>query len=265
MGSPKASLLWHGSTLLRRVTGIIARCVDGPVLVVAARGQQLPELAPEVEIVEDEQEYRGPLQGLAGGLAAVRDRAEIAYASSTDVPLLHPTYVRLVLAAVDDRVDVVLPEVGGYRQPLAAAYRTSLLVTVRELIAAGQMKPAFLFERCRVRRIGGDQLLRDPELARHDPGLDSVANLNERADYERAHARPAPEIDVQRFGTLALRGGPRRQALNAWTLGELAAAAGLTLDAHIVAGLNGDQISRDEQLPLVAGDVVSFMTADAGG
>ena len=43
--------------------------------------------------------------------------------SSTDVPLLHPAFVRRVVGALDDEVDVVLPEVGGYRQPLSAAYR----------------------------------------------------------------------------------------------------------------------------------------------
>lgn len=265
MGSAKASLPWHGSTLLRRVTGIIARCVDGPVVVVAARDQELPALPAEVEVVEDEQEYRGPLQGLAGGLAAVADRAEIAYVSSTDLPLLHPAYVRRVLNALDDQHDVVLPEVDGFRQPLAAAYRTALLGTVEELVAAEQMKPAFLFERCRVRRIAASELLSDGALSENDPALDSVANLNERADYERAHERPAPEIEVQRFGTLALRDGPRRETLNAWTLGELAAASDLALDEHVVAALNGDQISRDRELPLAAGDLVTFMTADAGG
>jgi molybdenum cofactor guanylyltransferase len=266
MGSPKASLPWHGSTLLRRVTGIVARSVDGPVVVVAARGQQLPELAPGVEVVLDEQEYRGPLQGLAGGLSAVGDRARIAYVSSTDLPLLHPAYVRRVIDALDDQTDVVLPEVGGFRQPLAAAYRTSLLPAVNELIAAERMKPAFLFERCRVRRIAAEQLLGDPELARHDPELQSVANLNERPDYERALARPAPEVEVQRFGTLAKgANGTRKQAVRAWTLGELAGAIGLALDDHVVAALNGDQITRDPELPLAAGDVVSLMTADAGG
>ena len=48
---------------------------------------------------EDAREGRGPLQGLAAGLAAVGDRAVAAYVSSTDVPLLHPRFIRRVLAA----------------------------------------------------------------------------------------------------------------------------------------------------------------------
>jgi molybdenum cofactor guanylyltransferase len=265
MGSPKASLEWHGSTLLRRVTGIVARSVDGPVVVVSAPGQALPALDGVVEVVTDEREGRGPLQGLAAGLAAVGDRAEVAYVSSTDVPLLHPAFVRRVVGALDDQVDVVLPEVGGHRQPLSAAYRTALLAAVEELIAADRMRPAFLFERSRVLHMGEAELLLNGPLARLDPALASVSNLNEPADYERAHALPAPEIVVERFGPLAKPPAARRGTVRAWSLGGVAAAVGLTLDEHIVAALNGDKITRDIDLPLVSGDTVAFMVADAGG
>ena len=265
MGSPKAALGWHGSTLLRRVTGIVARSVDGPVVVVSAPGQALPALDATVEVVADAREGRGPLQGLAAGLAAIGDRAAVAYVSSTDVPLLHPAFVRRVVGALDDQVDVVLPEVGGYRQPLSAAYRTGLLSIVEELIAADRMRPAFLFERSRVLHLGEADLLRNGALARLDPALASVSNLNEPADYERAHALPAPEIQVERFGPLATRSAPRRQVVRAWSLGAAAAAVDLALDEHIVAALNGDKITRDPELPLVAGDALAFMVADAGG
>jgi len=266
MGTPKAALEWHGSTLLRRVAGVVARAVDGPVVVVRAPGQALPPLPEEVEIAEDAREGRGPLQGLAAGLAAIGDRAEVAYASSTDVPLLHPRFVRRVLDAFDDDVDVVLPHVGGFPHPLAAAYRVSLLGQVERLIAEDRMRPAFLFEACRVRRLDADALLADPALAALDPALDSVLNLNEPDDYAAARRRPAPEVAVRRFGVLRRQApGPDPAVVAAATLGQAASAAGLTLDAHVVAALNGDQITRDPEAPLVAGDTVAFLSADAGG
>jgi molybdenum cofactor guanylyltransferase len=267
MGTPKAALEWHGSTLLRRVVGIVGRSVDGPVVVVRAPGQTLPELPDAVEVVEDAREGRGPLEGLAAGLAAVRDRAHAAYASSTDVPLLHPRFIRRLLAALDDDVDVVLPEVGGFRHPLSAVYRTELVDVVERLIAEDRMRPAFLFEACRVRRLDADALLADPALAALDPDLDSVLNLNEPSDYDAARARPAPEVTVRVFGALRrLSTVGRDPALvAAATVGEAAAASGLSLDEHVVAALNGDQITRDPQAPLVAGDGVSFLAADAGG
>jgi len=267
MGSPKAALEWHGSTLLRRITGIVGRAVDGPVVVVRAPAQTLPALPDGVEVVEDAREGRGPLQGLAAGLAAVRDRAPAAYASSTDVPLLHPRFVRRVLDALDDDTDVVLPEVGGYPQPLAAVYRTALAATVERLIAEDRMRPAFLFEACRVKRLDAAALLADPALAALDPALDSVLNLNEPGDYEAARGRPAPEITVRVYGALRrhVGAGADPALVVAATLGEAAAATGLTLDEHIVAALNGDQITRDPETPLAAGDAIAFLAADAGG
>jgi len=265
MGSPKAALDWHGSTLLRRVTGIVARSLDGPVIVVSAPGQALPALEGAVEVVADEREGRGPVQGIAAGLAAIGDRAEIAYVSPTDVPLLHPAFVRRVVGALDDDLDVVLPEVGGYRQPLSAAYRTGLLTIVEELIAADRMRPAFLFERSRVLHLGEADLLQDGALNRLDPSLASVSNLNEPTDYERAHALPAPEIAVEKLGPLTTRSAKRRETVRAWSLGAVAAAADLTLDEQVVAALNGAQVRSDPELPLVAGDTVAFMVANAAG
>jgi molybdopterin-guanine dinucleotide biosynthesis protein A len=266
MGRPKAALEWHGSTLLHRVAGIVGRSVDGPVVVVRAPGQELPALPPGTRVVEDAREGRGPLQGLAAGLAAVAADAELAYVSSTDVPLLHPAFVARVLAAgARDGVDVALPIAHGFRHPLAAAYRTLLLPEIEELIASDRMRPAFLFERCRVLELDEEELLRDRSLARADPDLLSLLNVNDPAEYERARARAAPSVRVRRFGTLSARSDSEPLALRAATLAAAAAAAGVPLDRHVVAALNGEQISRDPELPLASGDTVAFLAADAGG
>jgi molybdenum cofactor guanylyltransferase len=266
MGRPKANLEWHGSTLLHRVTGIVGRAVEGPVVVVRAPDQELPELPPGVRVVEDAAEGRGPLQGLAAGLDAVRDDAEVAFVSSTDVPLLHPAFVRAVVrAAGEPDVDIALPVVHGFRHPLASAYRTSLVEAVERLIAEGRMRPAFLFEECRTRVLTEAHLLRDRELAEADPELLSVLNLNGPDDYERARARAAPSVTVRRYGTLATNLGREPIAIRAATLEAAARAAGLALDRHVVAALNGDQITRHPELPLAGGDEIAFLAADAGG
>ncbi len=265
MGTPKAALEWHGSTLLRRICGLVERSVDGPVVVVRAAGQALPELPASIEVVEDAREGRGPLQGLAAGLAALSGRATAVYVSSTDVPLLHPAFVRRVVGALTGDVDVVLPLAGGFPHPLSAAYRTSLLALVERLVAADRLRPAFLFEECRVTRLDEAALLADPALAGFDPALDSVLNLNEPGDYEAARARPSPEVTVQLFGPLRRAGERLPLALRAATLAEAAEAAGIVLDEHVVAALNGDQITRDPDLPLATGDTIAFLAADAGG
>ncbi len=264
MGTPKAALEWHGSTLLRRTAGILARVADGPVVVVRAAGQALPALPPAVEVIDDPCEGLGPVQGLAAGLAAVSGRAEIAFVCSTDLPFLHPAFARRMLRAVADGADVGLPVARGYPQPLAAAYRTTLAPVAERLVREQRLRPAFLFDECTVTRLDDAALRADPILAALDPDLDSVLNVNEPADYEAARARPAPEVIVQRFGTLADgHRGPR--TVRAATVAGAAAAAGLALDGHVVAALNGDQITRDGEVPLAAGDTVFFHAADAGG
>ena len=264
MGTPKAALEWHGSTLLRRTVGIVSRVTDGPVVVVRAPGQPLPALPADIEVVEDPREGLGPLQGLAAGLAAIAGRAEIAFACSTDLPFLHPAFVRRVLRAVADGADVGLPVARGFRQPLAAAYRTGLAQVAQRLVAQQRLRPAFLFEECTVTQLDEAALRADPVLAALDPDLESVLNINEPADYQAARTRPAPEVTIQRFGALA-DGHRGPQPVRAATIAEAAAAAGIALDGHVVAALNGDQITRDGQLPLATGDTVFFLAADAGG
>jgi molybdopterin-guanine dinucleotide biosynthesis protein A len=264
MGTPKAALEWHGSTLLRRTAGILARVTDGPVLVVRAPGQELPALPPQVEVVEDTAEGLGPVQGLAAGLAALTGRADIAFVSSTDMPFLHPAFVRRVLRAAADGADVGLPLARGYPQPLAAAYRVSLAPLAARLVRQQRLRPAFLFEECQVTRLDETALRADPVLAALDPDLNSVVNVNSPDDYADARALPAPEVTVQRFGTLA-DGHRGPHPVRAATVAGAAAATGLALDGHVVAALNGDQITRDGETPLAAGDTVFFLSADAGG
>lgn len=196
MGSPKAELEWHGSTLLRHTTDVLARAVDGPVLVVAARGQRLPALPPGVRVVTDpEPGGRGPVVGLATGLRAAAELgADAAFGCATDLPFLHPAYVRRVLAALAGggaQVDVALPHVGGYRQPLAAGYRTALVTVLTAMAEAGELRLRELFTRCRVLELDEAALLADPELAAADPELESVVNVNSPEDYAaaRAHGR----------------------------------------------------------------------------
>jgi len=103
-------------------------------------------------------------------------------------------------------------------------------------------------------------------LAALDPDLDSVVNVNTQADYQEARARPAPDVTVRLFGTLAKSGGSSGpHAVRAATVGAAASALGLVLDRHVTAALNGDQITRDGETPLVTGDTVFFLSADAGG
>lgn len=273
MGSAKAALPWHGSTLLRQVCGLAGRGVDGPVLVVRAPGQQLPALPRSVEVFDDQRVGLGPLQGIAVGLAALQDRADVAFVCATDVPFLHPAFVRRVVGACassDPPYDVVLPLARGHAQPLTAGYRPSLAAQVADLVAANRLRPAFLFDECSVLRLDDDALLcaevaDGAALRAADPHLESVVNLNGPDDYTAALARPAPQVTVECFGVMASDHGRGLRTVRAATVAGAAEAAGVAWDRHVLAAVNGEQTGRDGDLALVAGDTVAFLSAAAGG
>jgi molybdenum cofactor guanylyltransferase len=235
MGRNKALLDWHGSTLLRRAVGLVAREVCGPVVVVRAAGQALPPLPPGTEVADDARHARGPLQGMAAGFSAIGDRADIVFVSGVDAPLLHPALVRHVIASLRPGDDVALPQAHGFPHPLAAAYRLATIgPLIDALLADDSLGTRPLMRRARVRRLDEAALLADPAVAALDPQLRSLENLNEPGEFEAARAGPLPVISVdgreRRAATLAQAGGgPGR--------------------------INGHPVD-DPQEPLVTGDVV---------
>src|SRR3954468_24721927 len=85
MGQPKAWLPFGPERMLQRVVRLVGE-VAGPIVFVAGPGQGLPPLPARASIVRDPVSGRGPLQGLAAGLAALPEQVELAYATATDVP-----------------------------------------------------------------------------------------------------------------------------------------------------------------------------------
>ena len=206
------------------------------------------------------------MRGLATGLAALDGRGTVAFVCSTDLPFLDPALVRHVLREfADPGADVVMPVARGHRQPLAAGYRTALVPLIEKLLGEGDLRPGMLFRHCRVLQLDDDELLADRDVARHDPEL-GLAGQRQRARRRRGRARPTGAGDRGRtVGALASRGQRGPRTVRASSLGAAAAVVGITLDRHVVAALNGDQMTRNAQLPLVAGDTVAFLSADAGG
>ncbi|MBX6314680.1 MAG: molybdenum cofactor guanylyltransferase [Isosphaeraceae bacterium] len=180
MGRPKAWLPFGpGEVLLQRVVRLVASAAS-PIVVVAAPGQDLPPLPPDVSIVRDPISGRGPLQGLAAGLAALPGSVELAYASATDVPFLEPAWIERLCALIGD-ADLAIPCAEGYHHPLAALYRrATVLPAVEALLRADRLRPVFLMEAVRTRIVSPE------ELADIDPDLRTLRNLNTPEDHRRA-------------------------------------------------------------------------------
>jgi molybdopterin-guanine dinucleotide biosynthesis protein A len=180
MGRPKLSLPFGPETMLQRVVRILIEVVT-PVVVVAAKGQELPELPEGVLVTRDKHDSLGPLAGLAKGLAELSATTKVAYVTSCDAPLLKIEFVRTMIGLLNSH-DIVIPADGAFHHPLAAVYRTALVDKVEALISAGRLRPVSLMNECDARIVSVD------ELRKVDARLDSLRNTNTIEEYRQALA-----------------------------------------------------------------------------
>ena len=178
MGTSKALLPFGPETMLQRVVRVLSAVVS-PIVVVAAAEQSLPDLPADVVVTHDEQQGRGPLEGLRAGLKALPETVESAYVTSCDVPLLVPDFATRMIDLLADH-DIAVIETDGFPHPLSAVYRRSTLPHVEVLLAQNRLRPVFLFDAVRTRRV------LQAEMLSADPQLLTLRNLNTREDYLEA-------------------------------------------------------------------------------
>lgn len=178
MGVPKATLPFGPETMLQRVVRLLGATVH-PIVAVAAREQELPPLPGDVIVARDEREAKGPLEGIRAGLAALPSDVDAAYITSCDVPLLVTRFVDRMITLLGEH-DIAVMEIDGFPHPLSAVYRTSVLPQVESLLAQDRLRPVFLFDAVRTRRVLPE------EMRAVDPDLRTLRNLNTREDYDAA-------------------------------------------------------------------------------
>ena len=180
MGVAKATLSFGPETMLQRVVRLLGTVVS-PIVVVAAVGQDLPDLPSTASIARDEREARGPLEGLRAGLKALPVAVDAAYVTGCDVPLLVPAFVQRMIDLLEG-YDIAVMEIDGFTHPLSAIYRRTTLPHIESLLAGDRLRPVFLFDAVRTRRV------KPEEMVAADPELRTLRNLNTREDYLAALA-----------------------------------------------------------------------------
>jgi molybdopterin-guanine dinucleotide biosynthesis protein A len=192
MGRDKATLPFGpNETMLQRVTQLVSEVVPAEqIICVAAPGQQLPRLPPLVRIARDAEPHRGPLAGLAAGLAQWRMNDSRATMSThafcvlgCDSPLLVPAFITRMFGLLGNH-QIAAPHDGERWHPLAAVYRADLLPRIKSLLMDHKRSLITLLDSCDTCRVAADQL-RDL-----DPELNSLFSCNTLVDYETAiHSR----------------------------------------------------------------------------
>lgn len=181
MGLSKAALPFGPESMLCRVVRLLREVTDH-IVVAAGRVFDPRGLPPEVRIVVDRREGRGPLEGLYAGLSGLPEHVEAAYVSSCDTPRLVPAFAARMLHLLGDEA-IAVPVRDGQHYPLAAVYRRDVLPHIEGLLAADRRSVAFLFDLVATRRVPAEAL-RDV-----DPELATLENLNRPSEYLAALAR----------------------------------------------------------------------------
>lgn len=177
MGTPKALLPFDNEPLIVHIVATLRR-LFAEVVVVAAPGQDLPSMP--VKLVRDEVAYQGPVGGIYYGLRAAG--GDVSFVTSCDSAFLNSNLISHLLSQIS-QYDVVVPHWQGRFQPLHAVYRRSVLPILEDQLARGELRPVYLFDKVRTRRIDED------EIRRFDPGGSSFFSMNTPEEYAEALKR----------------------------------------------------------------------------
>ena len=273
MGRAKALLPFDNEPLIAHVVRRLKSWFP-EIIVVAAPDQELPELS--AVLVRDEIAYQGPVSGIYHGLKAATQ--DVCFVTSCDAPFLNFELIDHLLEQISD-YDVVVPFWQERFQPLHAIYRTSVVPLLKEQLERGELRPIFLYDKVRTRKI------QEAEIRRLDPEGLSFLNMNSPADYDAAlqlwRERNTISVSVELFGVARMltktqsvsldlnEGATLAQVFSA--LGEkLPALVGRVLNAGgLIHGyscnLNGLNFVRAPDIKVSSGDKIFILSADAGG
>lgn len=285
MGEAKALLLFDDEPLIVHITRAL-KTMFAEIVVVAAPQQELPPLPARV--VYDEVAYQGPVGGIYYGLRAAG--AEFSFVTSCDAPFLNTALIAY-LAGQMLGYDVVVPYWEDRYQPLHAVYRKSVLPLLKEQLERGELRPIYLFDKVRTRKVGAD------EIKTLDPDGMSFLNMNTPEDYETALKRwrkvrhreeqdgatPGLTCTVELFGTAQLLAKAKTVSLSLpaeatlaralsslaerlpMLVGRVIAVERTRLASGFACNLNGLAFVRDPSAKITSGDRILILSADAGG
>lgn len=181
VGRDKASLMIGGTSLIDR--SLAAFDAIGLPVVIALR---LDQMAPRGRVVVRDVAWTpGPMAGLLAALE--QTTAEWAFVAAVDMPLLAPELLG-ALYRVRGEADAVVPRVGGHDHVLASWLHVRALPALRTIAEAGERSVTRCFAQLKTRYVTAAELVADPDLARVDPALSSLTNVNTPEDVAEVEA-----------------------------------------------------------------------------
>ena len=163
MGQPKHLLLTSQGTLIEQLD-LCLRHLFSETLVV---GRDLASM--QLRTVSDLYLAQSPLVGIYSGLLS--SQTDVNFVLACDMPFVKSALVSYLISYAGD-VDVVVPVVNGYYEPLCAVYCKRAIPVIKELLDRNVLKVTEIYSQLLVREVP-EQTLRA-----FDPELSSFINLN---------------------------------------------------------------------------------------
>lgn len=174
-GTEKALIQVGGVRILDRIYEIYAELFDEIILVT---NTPLKFLQWDLVIVPDLFPIRSALTGIHAGLFFMTN--PYAFISACDTPFLKKELVETVIANIETKIDIVMPETSSGFEPLCAVYSKRCLKPAHQNLEQEKLKVIKTFQKSRIKMI--------PEnvLRKADPDLQSFFNINTPDDLTRA-------------------------------------------------------------------------------
>ena len=188
MGFDKFRLPLGDRTFLECVVEKLATVVDGPIIA-AASERTAGEVAKikdamneeRFQIVVDQRNDSGPMEGIRVGLDAAGQVARWAFVTSCDVPLICPEVLGVLQNSIDEidspEVEAAMPTSPKRIFGMTAIYRCDVVAKIADMIERRQLRVSDLATELKTQRISVE------EIRKADPELDSMKNLNSPSDY----------------------------------------------------------------------------------
>ena len=174
-GREKALLRIGDECILDRIYRVFKDLIDEIILVT---NNPLQFIEWDLNIVTDLFDIRSSLTGIHAGLYYATN--PYVFFSACDVPFLNKDLVEAVLAEIDDKIDIVMPETTAGREPMCAVYSRQCLAVAEQHIKKQKLKIQLAFRKNRIKTIS------EKKLREKDPELLSFFNINTPQDLARA-------------------------------------------------------------------------------
>lgn len=176
-GQNKAFIHVGNRRIVDRLLDVYAQLFDQVVLVT---NDPAAYMDVNALIVSDHYAERSSLNGLHAGLFTAAH--EHAFFAACDTPFIKKELIQFVLAHIERKADIVIPQTAAGYEPMFAVYRKTCLPVMAWQLEHDRLKIQGLFRKLRVKT------LPEADLRQIDPDLLSFFNINTPEDLVRAEA-----------------------------------------------------------------------------